>query len=74
MRPFLAAGVLGGFTTFSTFSVEAFGMLRAHAVVPGLAYAVSSVLLGVACVVLGRAVGAAAFGPSALDLLGDEDL
>ena len=74
MRPFLAAGVLGGFTTFSTFSVETFGLLRAHAVVPGLAYAVSSVLLGVACVVLGRAVGAAVFGPSALDLQGDEDL
>ena len=74
MRPFLAAGVLGGFTTFSTFSVETFGMLRAHAVVPGVAYAVASVLLGVAFVVVGRAIGAAAFGPSALDLRGDEDL
>jgi len=74
MRPFLAAGVLGGFTTFSTFSVETFGLLRAHAIAPGIGYAACSVLLGVACVVLGRAVGAAAFGPSGLDLWGDEDL
>ena len=74
MRPFLASGVLGGFTTFSTFSVETFGLLRAREVAAGTAYAAGSVLLGVAMVVVGRAIGAAVFGPSPLDLREDEDL
>jgi CrcB protein len=73
-RPLVASGILGGFTTFSTFSVEAVGMAR-WGNVPGAAgYAVSSVVLGVAFVALGRLAGAAMFGASALDVRGDEDL
>jgi fluoride exporter len=60
-RPLLAVGVLGGYTTFSTFSLEVVELaLRGQA---GLAagYAVGSVVLGlVGCaagIALGRAVG-----------------
>jgi fluoride exporter len=74
MRPLLASGVLGGFTTFSTFSAEAFGLLRSDRAAAAVTYAVGSAVLGVALVLLGRALGARAFGASALDLREDEAL
>ena len=74
MRPFLASGVLGGFTTFSTFSVESYGLLDSGHVATAVAYAVGSVLLGVAMVLAGRALGAAVFGAAPLDVREDEDL
>jgi CrcB protein len=37
-RPFLGVGVLGGYTTFSAFSLDAYYQLEAAAVVPALAY------------------------------------
>jgi CrcB protein len=40
---FLGVGVLGGFTTFSAFSLEAFNMLSRGQGLMALAYAVSSV-------------------------------
>ena len=61
LRLFLGAGVLGGFTTFSAFSLETFGMLARGQHVMATAYAVSSVagsvLLLVAGVYLARATG-----------------
>jgi CrcB protein len=73
-RPLLASGVLGGFTTFSTFSVEAVAMVDAGRGLAATSYVVLSVLLGVLCVLLGRALGTAAFGPAAYDVRSDEDL
>ncbi len=73
-RPLLASGVLGGFTTFSTFSVEAVGMARWGNATGALAYAVSSVVLGVALVALGRVLGSVAFGSAPYDLQEDEEL
>jgi fluoride exporter len=73
-RPFLASGVLGGFTTFSTFSVEAVGLAREGNVGMAVLYAVASAVLGVLAVVVGRRVGAAVAGPAAADLREDEDL
>jgi CrcB protein len=43
-RPFLLVGVLGGFTTFSAFSVEILAMLQAGRWLAGVAYAAASVL------------------------------
>lgn len=37
LRPFLATGVLGGFTTFSTYAVDVRGLLDAGRPGPGLA-------------------------------------
>lgn len=58
-RAFAVTGVLGGFTTFSAFSAETFGLMqRAHY---GLAAVnvIASVALGLGAVVLGFALGRA---------------
>lgn len=47
-------GVLGGFTTFSTFSHDAWGLARGGAPVLALSYAVVSVVGGVVGVQIGR--------------------
>ena len=56
LRPFLAIGVLGGFTTFSAFVVDTDALLRAHR--PGVALAY--VLVSVAGCLAATAVGIAA--------------
>lgn len=57
LRPFLATGVLGGYTTFSTFSVETVRLVSAQASAVAVAYVLSSVVVGLALVRVGaRAV------------------
>jgi fluoride exporter len=73
-RPFLASGVLGGFTTFSTFSVEAVRLAEKGQAGVAVLYAVSSVVLGVLAVMAGRRIGTALAGPAPADLREDEDL
>ncbi|GAA5535010.1 CrcB family protein [Deinococcus metallilatus] len=51
-------GVLGAFTTFSTFSVELDGLLTRGAAGPAALYAALSVGLGVLAAVAGRSLGA----------------
>ncbi len=57
LRPFLGTGVLGGYTTFSTYMLEARDLLIARQ--PGLAwvYLAGSLAVGLAAVWLGVAVG-----------------
>ena len=71
-RPLLASGLLGGFTTFSTFSLEAFGLIDSGALALAIGYAVASVVIGVVMVVIGRRLGALAFGAARIDLRQDE--
>lgn len=52
-RLFLATGVLGGFTTFSAFSLEVANMLRAGDTLKAGLYAGLSVLLGVSALFIG---------------------
>ena len=53
VRPFLGVGLLGGFTTFSTYTVEATGLLTGDH--PGLAlgYLFGTVLVALVAVVMG---------------------
>lgn len=73
-RPLVASGVLGGFTTFSTFAAETEAMVRAGAGGAAAAYVLLSVVLGVALVLAGRALAGLAFGRTPLDLTEDEAL
>ncbi|MDL2236861.1 fluoride efflux transporter CrcB [Christensenellaceae bacterium OttesenSCG-928-K19] len=59
---FFAVGVCGGFTTFSTFSLETFGLINGGHAALGILYAVCSVLLCLAGVWLGRAAVRVALG------------
>jgi CrcB protein len=60
LRPFLAVGVLGGFTTFSTFAVDVVAMTREDRAPLAVAYVLTSVLGGVLAVVVGLLLGRAA--------------
>ncbi|MCD6024929.1 MAG: fluoride efflux transporter CrcB [Fibrobacteria bacterium] len=48
IRPWLMVGLLGGFTTFSAFSLENVQMLRQGQVLAAFAYMAASVLAGLA--------------------------
>lgn len=53
----LGTGVLGGFTTYSTFALEVATRLSPGAALVGLGYAASSVVLGAAAAALGIRLG-----------------
>ncbi len=53
VRTFVLIGLLGGFTTFSTFGFEAFALLRDGEYQRGLAYVALHLTLGLALVWLG---------------------
>lgn len=55
-RALVFVGVLGGFTTFSTFSNETFNLLRDNQVIPALASLSAHIVLGLGAVWLGRAL------------------
>ncbi|RYG24579.1 fluoride efflux transporter CrcB [bacterium] len=52
-RLLLVVGLLGGYTTFSSFSYEILSLLRERSVVPALGYAFGSVILGLMAAGLG---------------------
>lgn len=62
IRLFAAVGVLGGFTTFSAFSLEAMQMIERRQLLTATGYAAASVVLSVAALFLGlmiaRRIGA----------------
>ncbi|MBN1361417.1 MAG: fluoride efflux transporter CrcB [Sedimentisphaerales bacterium] len=56
VRLFLLLGLLGGFTTFSTFGYETAELLRDRELLPALAYVGSHLILGLAAVTFGYAL------------------
>jgi CrcB protein len=56
MRLFLATGILGGFTTFSAFSLDAVLLWERGAALAAFAYVAASVVLSIAGLVLGLAM------------------
>jgi len=55
-RLFLTTGVLGGFTTFSAFSLDAALLWERGATVTAAAYVLASVAISIACLFAGLAV------------------
>jgi CrcB protein len=53
MRPFLGVGILGGFTTFSTYAVEFRGLLQPGTVGLAFAYLAGTLIVAMLAVVLG---------------------
>jgi CrcB protein len=56
VRPFFGTGVLGGFTTFSTYAVDIRGLLERGAAATGLAYLAGTALAALAAVWTGATV------------------
>jgi len=56
LRTFVLIGILGAFTTFSTFGFETFSMLRDHGYLRAVANVGVHVVLGLALVWLGHAL------------------
>ena len=53
LNPFVMAGLLGGFTTFSAFSLEAVSLFERGAMGQALAYVLMSVVLSIGGLMLG---------------------
>lgn len=53
VRLLLMVGILGGFTTFSSFGLETFQLIRQGQFPLALAYTLSSVVVGVICLAIG---------------------
>jgi fluoride exporter len=56
VRPFFGTGVLGGFTTFSTYAVDVQRLVDAHRAATALAYLTATVLAALAAVWTAAAV------------------
>lgn len=61
LAPFLMTGVLGGFTTFSAFSLDALTLWQRGQAGPAAVYVAASVGLSLLAVVAGLALGRAVF-------------
>jgi len=59
VRPFLGVGVLGGFTTFSTYELDTRGLVASGHPGPALLYVGATVALGLVAVLAGLGLGRA---------------
>ncbi|NIY71793.1 fluoride efflux transporter CrcB [Marivivens donghaensis] len=55
--PFLMTGVLGGFTTFSAFSLDAVALYERNEILLAGVYVLGTVIVGIAALVAGMAIG-----------------
>jgi fluoride exporter len=56
MRAFLTTGILGGFTTFSAFSLDFAALIERKAYMPAMVYGAASVVLSLAAIFVGLAI------------------
>ena len=61
LSPLLMTGILGGFTTFSAFSLDALKLWQSGQTFAALAYIAGSVILSLTAVALGAALAREAF-------------
>ena len=61
MRLLIVTGFLGGFTTFSAFSLDAISLVERSTTLVGVTYIVASVTLSLAAVFAGLALGRSMF-------------
>lgn len=64
VRLFAAVGVLGGFTTFSSYSLEAAQMIERRQIGLAAAYVIGSVVLAIGALFVGLMIARRAFGVS----------
>jgi fluoride exporter len=57
LRVGLVLGVIGGYTTFSTYAQEALTLFDSHDAAVALAYTIGSVVIGIAAVYAGTVLG-----------------
>ena len=57
LRLFLATGVLGGFTTFSAFSLDALTLWERGQALPALGYIAASLIMSLAAIAAGLLLG-----------------
>jgi CrcB protein len=62
LRPFLGVGVLGGWTTFSTYALDVHALVGAGRLPVAAAYLAGSLLAGLVAVGLGVSLGERVFG------------
>jgi fluoride exporter len=62
LRPFLGVGVLGGWTTFSSYALDLHAMVQAGHGLVAAAYLVGSLVVGLVAVGLGISLGERTFG------------
>jgi CrcB protein len=77
LRPFLGTGVLGGYTTFSTFAVDIVALADAGAVVTAVGYVAASVVGGVLAAVTGVVLGRSVLRrpvPRSVAIAAEEDI
>ena len=61
LSPLLMTGVLGGFTTFSAFSLDALKLWQSGQTLQALLYVLASVIVSILAVALGAALARGAF-------------
>ncbi|MDJ0614810.1 MAG: fluoride efflux transporter CrcB [Rhizobiaceae bacterium] len=59
LRMFFATGILGGFTTFSAFSLDVANMVERGAMMPAFGYVAASVLISILALFIGLWFGRA---------------
>lgn len=72
LQPFLTTGILGGFTTFSTFTVDSVQLVRHDRIGTALEYVAVSTIVGVAAALVGIAAGRWFVERSVLEHRGDD--